>query len=91
MRATRALLKFCEDHGYESTGVDGIRQCLDALERGDMQGAAEHFRRVPLGGNGCFNDWWPPVVFPNETQEYVWAVFEALTANWSLLMKLSLK
>ena len=90
-RATRALLKFREDHSYNTNWLDDIRECLGALERGDMQRVIENFRRVPIGSNGCFNDWWPPVVFPNETQEHALAVFEALTANWSPLMTLPVK
>jgi hypothetical protein len=87
-RATFALLKFCEDHGYKSGWLDNIRQCLVALEGGDIMTACDHFRQVPFGGNGCFNDWWPPVVFAHETQEYVRGVLDGLTANWTLLMSL---
>jgi hypothetical protein len=88
-RATRALIKFCEDRGDEYPSVSELRKCLRALERGDIRSAVESYQRVPLGGMGCFNDWLPPVVFSHETPEYVQAVFEALTTQWSLLMKLS--
>lgn len=89
-RATRALIKFCEDHGDEYPAVVELRSCLKALERGNVKAAVESYKKVPLGGMGCFNDWLPPVKFSNETPEYVQAVFEALTSQWSLLMRLSL-
>jgi hypothetical protein len=85
-RATFALFKFCEDHGYKSGWLDNICQCLAALERGNILDACDHFRQVPLGDNGCFNDWTPPVVFDYETREYVRGLFQALAANWTLLM-----
>jgi hypothetical protein len=91
IRATSALLKFCEDHGYKSEWLDNIRHCLVALEAGDILSACDHFREVPLGGNGCFNDWFPPAVFGHETREYVGGVFEALTANWTATMNLFAK
>jgi hypothetical protein len=85
-RATFALLKFCEDHGYKCSWLKSVRQCLLALENSDILAACNHFREVPFGGNGCFDDWMPPVVFEHETDEYVRATFEALAANWTLLM-----
>jgi hypothetical protein len=89
-RATRALIKFCEDHGDEYPSVAELRTCLKELQRGNIKAAVECYQKVPLGGMGCFNDWLPPVVFSNETPEYVQAVFEALTSQWSLLMRLSI-
>lgn len=89
-RATRALIKFCEDRGDEYPAVEELRNCLTALERRNIKAAVEAYERVPLGGMGCFNDWLPPVVFSHENPEYVQAVFEALTTQWALLMKLSL-
>ena len=88
-RATRALIKFCQDHGDSSYAAE-LQECLKALERGNIKAAFEAYQKVPLGGMGCFNDWLPTVVYSNETPEYVQAVFEALTSQWSLLMKLSL-
>ncbi len=89
-RATRALIKFCEDHGDSGQWVKELSSCLKALNRGDIKTAVDSYQKIPLGGMGCFNDWFPPVVFTHETPEYVQAVFEALTTQWSLLMKLSL-
>lgn len=87
--ASRALLKFCIDHQYGSRHLEDIRQCIAALEARDMGAAVKAFQAVPLGGNGCFNDWYPPVVFEHEDREYAATVFEALVSNWSLMMGLS--
>jgi hypothetical protein len=89
-RATRALIKFCEDHGYDVGGVEQLRACLKALDKKDIKSAVETYVRIPMGGMGCFDDWLPPVVFANETPDYARAVFEALITQWSILMKLSL-
>jgi hypothetical protein len=91
LRATRALLKFCEEHGYKSSWLVNIHDCASALEKGDLSAAFANYSAVPLGGNGCFNDWWPPIVYPHETEEYNWTVFESLVCNWSILMRVILK
>lgn len=88
--AARALLKFCIDHQYGSRHLEDIRQCIAALEARDIEAAVKAFQAVPLGGNGCFNDWYPPVVFEHEDREYAATVFEALISNWSLMMSLSI-
>ena len=85
--ATRALLKFCEDHRYQVEGVNTLTSCLSALEQNDIALAVDCFHRIPLGGMGCFNDWLPSVAFPNEDSEYVAATFEALIARWARLIK----
>lgn len=86
---SRALLKFCIDHQYGSRHLEDIRQCIAALEVRNMEAAVKAFQAVPLGGNGCFNDWYPPVVFEHEDREYAATVFEALVSNWSRMMSLS--
>ena len=89
LRATKALLKFCEDHG-RTAGLEDIKNSLAALEQGNVLLAIEYYQKVPLGGAGTFSDWWPEPL-SQETGEYAWTVFEALVAYWSNLMKLSLK
>ena len=85
IRATRALLKFCDDHGKTEPAVQDIRACLAALEAGERSNAITAFKRVPMGKEG-FGEWWPPAVGPNETEEYSWAMFEALVERWCRLM-----
>jgi hypothetical protein len=84
-RATRALLKFCDDHGNAVAAVQDIRACLAALETGERSNAIAAFKRVPMGKDG-FGDWWPPAIGPTETEEYSWAVFEGLVERWYRLM-----
>lgn len=89
-KVTRALLKFCEDHNHPSLGLKEIRETLNALERSDLETALECYRKVPLGGRmGYFDDWWPPVSLPGETEEYVEIVFRVLVNEWDRAMKLS--
>src|SRR4051812_39022256 len=80
-RATRALLKFCDDHDNTVAAVQDLRTCLAAWEAGEKTNAVEALkgflmRRDGLGG------WFPPAVSPMETKEYSWAVFEALVERW---------
>ena len=85
IRAIRALLKFCDDHGNTVTAIQDLRLCLAALEVGEKSNAVAAFRRVPMCKDG-FGDWFPPAVGPMETEEYSWAVFEALVERWHRLM-----
>jgi hypothetical protein len=90
LRYTKALIKFCVDHEYSLDYLSSIKSCLTALENQSMKLAYEFYSKVPLGGNGCFNDWWPPVIFEHENSDYVWAVFEGLVSQWSDSMRLSI-
>jgi hypothetical protein len=89
-KVTRTLVSFCENHGYPPLGLTEIRECLKALERGDVETAIEFYRKVPLGGRmGYFDDWFPPVVYPHETPEHNQVLFQALLNEWDRVMKLS--
>ena len=90
-QAARALIKFCEDHSYNVAALESIRACLRALNRNDVHGALGAYKKVPLGGMGCFNDWIPKAKFSNETAESVLDLFEVLVAYWSLSMRALLK
>ena len=89
-RATRALLKFCEDHGNTHSALRHLRACLAALEAGECTNAVAEFQSVPMCKDR-FGEWWPPAVSPTETEEYSWAVFEALIERWHRLMSLLAK
>jgi hypothetical protein len=85
---TRTLLKFCEDHNYPPLGLTDVRQCLEFLERRDLESAVKAFKKVPLGGRmGYFDEWCPQPAFKHETSEYVQVVFAAITAQWASTMK----
>ncbi len=75
--AGNALVKFCEDHGR---GEPQLRRLLEKIEAGDAEAARREFKSIHWGVSMmCFSDWYPPVVFESETQEYVNCVFRALT------------
>lgn len=84
---TRTLLKFCQDHTYPDLGLSEVRECLNALEKGDANAAVQAYQKVPLGGRmGYFDEWVVPLVFDHETSEYVHFVFAALVAQWRSVM-----
>src|SRR5258708_2722670 len=85
-RATRALLKFCEEHNCDDPAMVHIRACLSALEASERRNAIEAYQNIRWDKEG-FGDWWPPVVFPSENEEYVTDVFNALTERWHRLME----
>jgi hypothetical protein len=86
LRAGRAVLKFRREHRFPESGLSDLAASVAALESDDFAGAARHFRRIPFGGMGTFNDWWPPVVYEHEDEDYVWTVSEALDERWLRLM-----
>ncbi|MEM6560224.1 MAG: hypothetical protein AAF656_01380 [Planctomycetota bacterium] len=87
-RATRALAKFMREHEAHPLSVQKVEAVLGLLEQGDLKMARKAFDQIPIGGNGCINDWWPSVVYPHEDQEYVDAVFQALINEWVRLMNI---
>ena len=87
IRATKALIKFCEEHDFDLIYFSKLKDCLNFLEEGEVSNAYEVFKQIPSGKDG-FGDWWPPVVYQKETEEYVWAVFEGLYERWCRLMDL---
>ena len=86
IRATKALIKFCEEHKFDLIYFTNVKDCLNFLEKGEVTNAYEAFKQIPSGKEG-FGEWWPPAVYPNETGEYAWAVFEALYERWCRLME----
>jgi hypothetical protein len=87
IRMSRALVKFCRDHRNGAVGhLQGI---LDALEKDDFKTASARFRSLSTGPYRC-DDWFPPVVFEHEDEDYVWSVFESLVERWHRLMTLAL-
>jgi hypothetical protein len=87
IQATRALVQFCEDHGYPVCGLESVRECLQALTRADVEGAIGAFKGVPLGGMGCFNDWVPVPKNGSESPQILAELFEVLVKQWSGTMR----
>jgi hypothetical protein len=88
--ATRALLKFCQDHDVGGTYVEDLRKCLLALTSSDIESAVKHYRAIPVGNMGCLDDWSPHAACEHENDEYAREVFQALIEHWVRLMNLSL-
>ena len=80
IQATTELLRICEEDGREDAYVSSIRSCLESLRQGNLSGAAMHFRCVPLGGMGRFDDWQPA----NASNA---AIFDTLVQQWTQLMR----
>jgi hypothetical protein len=87
LRAARALVKFIEEHKGKPDAE--LKACLAALERKDLGAAVRHARNVKIAGRGSITDWFPPTVYPHESEEYVWTELEALAHHWWRLMNLS--
>ena len=85
-RATRALLKFHEEHKAIHPDLEHIRECLRALQAGEKTNAVAAFKQVWRGKEGL-GDEWPDVVFPHEDRDYTWGVSEALFERWCRLME----
>jgi hypothetical protein len=86
LRSGKSPLKFCRDHGRTQGAVQHLENCVSALESNDIRAAETHFRKIYFGGMGGFGDWFPPVIYPHEDRDYVWAEFEALLERWYRLM-----
>ena len=84
--AADALVRFCDLHGVRDPGIEHVRACREALQAGDIVAAVSSYKLVPLGGNGCFNDWQPGDI---PDHEHVLATFRALVERWSRVMHLS--
>jgi len=87
LSAARSLLKFSREHGHASGALVPLAACVAALEHGDFRAAIREFERMSFGRMGCFDDWFPPVVYEHEDETYVQAVFEALVERFHRLLR----
>jgi hypothetical protein len=79
---TRALAKFCREHGHAPAWVQELEQFAEALEKRDVYALKVAIRRFTHAGMGSFIDWFPSPSFPNEDEEYVECVWHALYGHW---------
>jgi hypothetical protein len=84
---TRALSKFRREHGFPEGGLAHVDACAAALEAQDFSKAWKHFKAIPFGGMGTFNDFLPSVAYPHEDPNYLWALDVSLCERWYRLMK----
>lgn len=87
LRATRALIKFIEDHDGNISA--DLRSCLDALEEANVGVAVHHAKKVKPHGMGGITDWFPAPTRGYETEEYAEQVLFALTNEWCRVIALS--
>ena len=69
--------------------VKHIEECLNHLYNNDVESAYYAYKKVPLGGNGTFNDRY---IKSNQSQEHEWYindVFQALIYYWWNMMNSS--
>jgi hypothetical protein len=85
LRATRVLVRFCDEHHVDHSDLAHIRTCLSALETGNRSDALQAFRKINFGKDGI-GDWWPGSAPLSESEEDVLATFEALFERWFQLM-----
>ncbi|MBE8718297.1 hypothetical protein [Cellvibrio polysaccharolyticus] len=83
-RSTHTLYTFCVQHEIEETHVHmlTIKCCLNHLEAGNVEKSYAAYKKVPIGGMGCFNDRDIKPFFANETPGYVNGVFEVIIFYW---------
>ena len=86
LESARSLLKFCREHQYEPGYLVFLKDGITALEQDNFPEAMTQFQRIPFGGMGCFNDWYPPVIYDHENPAYVEEVFTALTERFCRLI-----
>ena len=89
IKATRALLKFCREHDHAAFWIGQLEKCLHHLERGERDDFFRVYESFKRAGMGCFMDWYPPVVFDNENDEYLETLFWALDAHWHANIRLA--
>jgi hypothetical protein len=87
IKATRALLKFCQEHRHAPFWVQSLSDCLAALEQRDDARIVEVLERFNRSGMGSYLDWYPEVVFPNEDEDYVEVVWFGLNGYWREMMR----
>jgi len=85
---TKALLKFCNEHGLadSSPKIEHIKSSILAIEKSDVEAAKRHYDDIGIFQKEGFFEWYPEINFPNETREYVNVIFQSLIQRWAKLM-----
>ncbi len=87
INATRALLKFCREHGHAPYWIKCLEECLIALEDRNSEAVRDIRERFARAGMGSYLDWFPDVIFPHEDADYVEAVWYGLDGYWREMMR----
>lgn len=91
IKATSALLKFCREHNHTPFWIAQLEKCLAYLEKNEEQNFFQVYQSFKHAGMGCFTDWYPPVLFEHENDDYLETLFWALTAHWRANVQLAEK
>ncbi|MGR3650159.1 MAG: hypothetical protein ACU0BJ_17235 [Shimia sp.] len=78
-----ALMTWCRRNQYQHS--DGLlRDIQRAIESNDLPKAKNLAKQLPLGGMGCFDDFWVSSVDSEDGDpSYDQTVFEALLFSWT--------
>ena len=80
--STRALKRFCEQHGHASGWLERLGLCLSAMDAQEPPRLREALRPFSRAGMGSFIDWFPSSTLPSEDAEYVETLWNALYGHW---------
>ncbi len=85
VRATKTLLRFCQEHGHSSWTAE-LERCIAALENHDEARVRQCYVQLWRGGMDSFLDW-SPIARPHEDQEYLSGLWDAVSCNWANALK----
>jgi hypothetical protein len=86
IRATKALLRFCQEHGHAPFWIEQLQTCIAALESRDDALVREKYNLLRRAGMGSFLDWFPNAP-QGESGEYQDCIWWALDGYWLELME----
>lgn len=90
IETTEALVELCRQNGRpwkQDRNFEKVEACLSALKSGNAIQARAYYSQVPLGGNGCFNDWQPSHQLSLRGNKYNGLEFELIVREWSKVMR----
>jgi hypothetical protein len=90
-KATRAISKFCQEHGHALFWIEHFEKVSAALKARDFEEIKALVSLVQRAGIGSFHDWFPTVSFPIEDEEYVNCLLYSLYGYWREMINPILK
>lgn len=83
---TKALLRFCREHGHSPYWTERVADCLTALNEKNMPRVEDLVRALAQARSGSFMDWDPS--HPDKVEaEYLGTLWNALLGLWLEQMK----
>tara|TARA_B100001063_G_C16617526_1_gene478918 strand:+ start:170 stop:460 length:291 start_codon:yes stop_codon:yes gene_type:complete len=79
---TKALLKFCSEHGCSQFWIERLTEIVNLLVLDDKMDVLIKYKLFKGGGMGSFLDFWPEVSFEHETPEYLEVIWWSLLGHW---------